>query len=257
VKGGIISNFKGVSSSKQKTNGAPPNAEPTEVVLKKRGDSVPSSIGLDCGGETDDGRITCEEKKSFGSARAKRKKSADQQPLAVQIEIAEGDYVFVSAWGQKYVYLVESLPFNALGEYVQLRKKGSDDGDDDAYARAPLSSLTLLEKAAPMSGSSSESSSGVTATTAAMCAVTADIAKPLGLEVEHNDRRCLGVFVKGFVAGGHAEVEGTLRPGDRIEAVDGAPTAGKSFDEVTVMLRSAPGPRVVIMTHRSQPILPP
>jgi hypothetical protein len=93
--------------------------------------------------------------------------------------IGVGDLVYVTSWGREFTYIVEHIPYNVLGGYVQLKRVSFDTGKDssghpqggdgpqreknnsgeeamsenfvmvrDEDAQAPVSSLELIKKAA-------------------------------------------------------------------------------------------------------------
>lgn len=78
--------------------------------------------------------------------------------------------------------------------------------------------------------------------------------KPLGLrlftsDAHHDDGRD-GTYVLSVLRASAAYVAGELQPGDRLVAIDGVSTTGKSHDAVLSMIAEAPGPTIIVEAER-------
>jgi hypothetical protein len=61
--------------------------------------------------------------------------------------------------------------------------------------------------------------------------ISASLAKPMGIVFEENDEEFGGIFVLSLSEGGAAEVEGSVKPGDQLVAVNEAKVSGFAFDD--------------------------
>merc|ERR1712232_1116432 len=61
--------------------------------------------------------------------------------------------------------------------------------------------------------------------------VSSALSKPMGIVFEENDEEFGGIFVLSLSEGGAAEVDGTIKPGDQLVAVNDVKVAGQKFDD--------------------------
>lgn len=61
--------------------------------------------------------------------------------------------------------------------------------------------------------------------------VKAELSKPMGIVFEENDEEYGGIFVISLSEGGAAELDGTIKPGDQLVAVNDQKVAAFAFDD--------------------------
>mmetsp|Transcript_1105 Transcript_1105/g.2417 ORF Transcript_1105/g.2417 Transcript_1105/m.2417 type:complete len:209 (+) Transcript_1105:131-757(+) len=61
--------------------------------------------------------------------------------------------------------------------------------------------------------------------------VTVDLEKPMGVVFEENDEKYGGIFAFKITDGGHAEQDGSIKPGDQLVAVGSTKVSGLPFDD--------------------------
>jgi len=61
--------------------------------------------------------------------------------------------------------------------------------------------------------------------------VSALLSKPMGIVFEENDEEYGGIFVLSLSEGGNAEIDGKIKPGDQLVAVNDKKVAGMQFDD--------------------------
>lgn len=80
--------------------------------------------------------------------------------------------------------------------------------------------------------------------------VTVDLAKPMGIVFEENDSDFGGIYVQSIKEGSVAEVDGTLKTGDQLVAVDGSKVSGNAFDDALGKIVDAQGDTTKLIFFR-------
>eukprot|EP00618_Florenciella_parvula_P018706 CAMPEP_0119468016 /NCGR_PEP_ID=MMETSP1344-20130328/1955_1 /TAXON_ID=236787 /ORGANISM="Florenciella parvula, Strain CCMP2471" /LENGTH=226 /DNA_ID=CAMNT_0007500447 /DNA_START=65 /DNA_END=745 /DNA_ORIENTATION=+ len=76
------------------------------------------------------------------------------------------------------------------------------------------------------------------------------LSKPMGVVFEENDPSTGGVFIASLADGGAAAVEGSLKTGDQLVAVNGVSVRGLSFDDCLSKIVGVEGSTVSLLCFR-------
>lgn len=79
---------------------------------------------------------------------------------------------------------------------------------------------------------------------------TVALSKPMGVVFEENDPSTGGVFIASLADGGAAAVEGSLKTGDQLVAVNGVSVRGLSFDDCLSKIVDVEGSEVSLLCFR-------
>jgi len=82
--------------------------------------------------------------------------------------------------------------------------------------------------------------------------VTAQLTKPMGIVFEENDSKVGGIFVLSVTEGGAAALDGIIKPGDQLVAVNNVKVSGKTFDEALGAIVDSQNPKTQLLLFRGR-----